>query len=402
MQKIMGFKIKILNKSISKWGHKLLNGSYNGGSNIIYNYEADIGIGAFYLNFTEIWDLDASFPYIEDSMTWIVPAAKFLARWKSLLLFFSTTVWLTSIICILIVSSTLYLIAKYLAYESKSYQEIFYDFLVTFQLLMGQVAASLPERLAFRMIIGSWLIFSFVMRSSFQGNTTLGLNFDAHEKQISTAEEIIASGLKFGFYEENRYLFSNPDNTDTYLYKNYIPCSRGSECTNRTAFRGDFATLKTKRFLQYMTSRYYINSKGHPLVYIFNNQVRALYISMVFVKGFPLMEDFNKLLINMQCHGFIDHYYEVIQQVKKRILYRRLDLRSGLPDQLHLTAFEGAFRLLIYGHIVGLVVFLAEYFTKFDYTKIFKNKPASNKVGVRRNQMLDVHFKVLCRPPVRK
>lgn len=88
------FKVQYINKTITEWGKMHINGTWDGFYGIIQNNEADLGIGGFYANYDSNWYFDKSVVYQEDEAVWVVPAARKVQNWQSIIKIFDWKVWL--------------------------------------------------------------------------------------------------------------------------------------------------------------------------------------------------------------------------------------------------------------------------------------------------------------------
>lgn len=145
-------------------------------------------------------------------------------------------------------------------------------------------------------------------------------------------------------------------------------------CLSRTAFKRDFATIKAKRYLQYMIANYYLKPNGKPMVYIFQDRVSNILIGMPFSRGFPLFEKVNQLLINIKSSGFIEDIYGKMENYATRVFTRAQQVKQNAVG-LGLQELKGIFVLLIVGWLLSLTVFITECIAK---TRKCKNK--MNKV----------------------
>ncbi|KAK4873697.1 hypothetical protein RN001_013057 [Aquatica leii] len=309
VQSVLKFNIEYVKKPFQNWGRKLKNGSYEGAYSYFRNYEVDLGLGMFYANQSEYWDFDETYPYMEDNVKWTVPMAKLKQRWIRVLGIFTIEVWSLVLILFLWISCLLFVMSTRVN-EINAYRR-FKDCLTKcYQCFLGQ-STELPKTGVFRIVIGFWVCFGLLITAAFQGRLISVLNINIRNPQITSVDELIASKIKFGFYSDTAHFFSEPDNkNDWYIYNNYQECPVNSQCLNRSAFKADFATFKPKKFIEYMISTSYLDEHGNSLVHMLDGTVFNLFITMIFVRGFPMYDKINLLLSWLRSGGFIDYFYK--------------------------------------------------------------------------------------------
>lgn len=364
---MLGFKVEYVHKRITNWGKKLADGSYSGAYGFLRRYEIDCGIGVFYANFTENWDFDLSFAYVEDASKWLVPAAKPRPHSMDPLLIFKPYFWLSLVLSLLIVPYVLLAINRA---EFKSYPE---SVMVCFESLLGQALVVFPRSGFGRLVLGMWFLFCCVIVWSFQCKLVYVLNFQRYGAQISNLRELIDSKLDFGFYKGASYLFMGSSSADElYVYDHFTECPIDNSCIDRVAYGGDFATIKAKKFIQYMTSNFYLGKDGKPLIYVFDENVYNILITIAFAKGFPMLDRVNKVLLNLKSSGFVQFYYRKFDDlaIKAQEKAQRVGVSA---TALSLSSMSWVFYVLLMGWAVAFVVFVVELYLE-SWRKLFKRK----------------------------
>lgn len=193
-----------VNYSHQEWGHKLLkDGSYTGAYGDLQNYDADLGMGMFYMNFSQFGDFDLTFPYMEDSYKWVVPAAEVKPQWLSIIHIFKLVTWVFVLFMLILLTILLYLTSAHLPKELKRYQKVSLCFWISFQCLLNQCVYLQPKTSTIRFIFVLLVYFSWMIVTTFQSHliSTI-LNFNNYETQISTVQELITSKIKFGMNQD--------------------------------------------------------------------------------------------------------------------------------------------------------------------------------------------------------
>lgn len=95
--------------------------------------------------------------------------------------------------------------------------------------LLGQSVNKFPKTKAVRWIFGLWCFAGYIISLAFQANLMTALNFDSYEKQISHMEDIINSGLKFGYFDSTSSdtFADSKDPDEQYIHKHALECDIG-------------------------------------------------------------------------------------------------------------------------------------------------------------------------------
>ncbi|XP_031353684.1 uncharacterized protein LOC116178355 [Photinus pyralis] len=350
-------RVEYVDKPIANWGRKLSNGSYEGAYGYLRRYEVEGALGLFYANASVNWDFDQSYPYMEDDSKWVVPAAKRQARWIGVTKIFQPDIWAVTLTCLLLVTLVLCLYGYHFPSMGR-HQSFWYSMIASYKTFLGQ-STVLPRTGCIRVLLGLWIFFGLVMTSAFQGRLISVLNFSRFEKQIANIDDLRESKIAFGYYKDAAYLYSNPKEKDKFLYHNFVDCPIDLRCLNRTAFKGDFATFKPKKFIEYLISTIYLGKDGRPLVYAFKDNIYKFLITVAFAKGFPILPEVNKVLLHLRVHGFIDFYYKKANYLAKKAI------KSAVNEELFAQVLEmndvfWVFCLLIFGLAISTYVLLVE------------------------------------------
>ncbi|XP_063223046.1 uncharacterized protein LOC134531283 [Bacillus rossius redtenbacheri] len=116
------------------------------------------------LNAERFGVLKSTFPYAKESISWVVPLAKPLPRWKSLIKVFPASF------------------------------------------------PKMPQRLTPRFLVAIFLIYSMVVNTAYRTFLITDITHPMYEHQMSSVEEILNSGIQYGFHP-NMKKFFNDDTT---------------------------------------------------------------------------------------------------------------------------------------------------------------------------------------------
>lgn len=116
-----------------------------------------------------------------------------------------------------------------------------------------------------------------------------------------------------------------------------------------------------------LTNRVFILSKSINDVYPLPFNVFANQLEMICERGFPLLKPYNNLIIHMRDCGIIeklykDFYYNVtiLHQIRDRNEANIEEFKVDDKIVLTLSHLDGAFTVMIFGHLISFLVFIIE------------------------------------------
>jgi hypothetical protein len=111
--------------------------------------------------------LDASIPYLVDSLKWYIPCPKYALRVESIMEVFKPSFWLTVLAVFLLTSLMFWLSAKCsyrsVVRESHSYRTVIRCMYNVWCVMMGVSVARIPRTSGVRIVFCIFLCFSFVI-----------------------------------------------------------------------------------------------------------------------------------------------------------------------------------------------------------------------------------------------
>lgn len=257
----MNFTLKYINHGFNDWGTKDINDSFSNMFGLLQNNQANIMFGAMYFSYSYTPHFDYSIPYTFVKTIWVVPGPKQISLWKNLTVVFDYYLWM-------LYFGTYIIIAAFWWFATQRNMKLEYCLLQIWALLLvASVKINVPQKIKMQLI--SWSICFMIINTLYVSKLIVVLTKPIFEKPINSVSDIIYSGLKMGFHPGFQTTLNRSLPEHKYILNNYEKCSVGFECTNRTAFEGDFATIKNNIQTCYMIPRWYTSKTGRSLVHIF-------------------------------------------------------------------------------------------------------------------------------------
>jgi hypothetical protein len=160
--------------------------------------KAEIAFGAIPL-FKDAADLaDPSFPYYESKYEWYVPCPKPFSRLKAISHIFSLPVWVALVTSVFVIAVVSWSLARR-SLESHAYTTASTVLYNVWAVVMGVSVTEMPRTSHLRVVIFPWIWYCFAVSTVFQTFFTSYLVDPGLQKQITSIEELLESGIEFGF-----------------------------------------------------------------------------------------------------------------------------------------------------------------------------------------------------------
>lgn len=304
-------------------------------------------------NVTPNKDFDETVTYLWDSVEWFAPVAQPIAQWKNMAYIFSFSLWMAILLSV-IIYACIWITLEYNLHQSSSFQMIF--LIVGISLNNSQSTCTV-----FRSMLALFLLYVFIITSSFQSNLISILTSPLYNEQISNIIDATnKTNYKYGYHQSLQALILSDGNTITEkIRENEVLCELNAlTCANRTAYKREMVMAKGRRFMTYVMSKSYRNRDGKSLFYIFEDSLLSYPISMVMLKGHPLYDEFNRLLSWLHNGGLI----QKLSDDYERLIMKSTEDSINDEDHLSLTLNHVSipFIIVFIGLSLALVAFIIE------------------------------------------
>ncbi|PSN35821.1 Ionotropic receptor 209 [Blattella germanica] len=354
------------------WGNLLGNGSWTGAIGEILRKESDIVICGCYYPCHMSDDLECSSVYTYDEERWYVPCARPIPSWINIFLVFDKWLWVLFILVYLLASLVVWNLIK-LAKRHQStrnttgYTILSYCLLNMWAVILGVATPQkLPENVQIRCVFFLWIVYCLAINTVYQ---TFLVSFMVNpnlEKQISTVNEILNSGLHYAISATVQYLL--PELSSERFQKREL-CYDPEHCRYRLAHTRDFALLYSQINTDYVVALNYLNSNGKPLFCTIKETFVRQYITMAMKKGNPILYKINSIILRILQAGLVELWWK---DLKYRAALTAAKHTDDAADYHSLTLhhFQSAFYLLLIGNTIAILI----YFTKYLFQKSYLKK----------------------------
>jgi hypothetical protein len=126
------------------------------------------------------------------------------------------------------------------------------------------------------------------------------------QKQISSLDELLSSGLEYGYDSLMDKYFFEDDPSDwrhAVIRANRKSCLDNVECLRRTVEKGDFVTFAHSWYEEHFVA--VNNPYGPKVICAMDGYIRSTAVTMYFEKGSPFVEPFNSVIHRAVEGGFV-------------------------------------------------------------------------------------------------
>jgi hypothetical protein len=331
--------------------------------------------------------LDETYVLSQKRGRFVVPCGQTFPRWNSIIRVFSPNLWLTVFLsmimaCILMLCLTGCL-NKLSQSEYQVYQSLSSCLISIWAVLLGLSVSVMPRSDSFRVLFSTWLIYCLAVNTVFQAFLTTFLIDPGRERHIESIEELLKSGLPYGFDPQCDKTFNDTgDSLMKTILEHRIPCSPYTTCINWVAYHRNFSTPMTDNIFDYFITTKYVDDQGTPLLCALKEEYYSSNNVIHVMKGNPLFQRVNEIVGITVESGIFNQWmkerFDSLKQKKGVISFPTL--QDGYYN-LSLEHMQSAFWVLCVGLALGSAVFVAELCLpqrSLQSGKYFHNRSSSN------------------------
>jgi hypothetical protein len=257
----------------------------------------DVSIGILPVGGSNV-SAEATIPYFDFKVKWYVPCPNPASRWTCMFKIFSLHVWICFCFFLVVAVITMWLLARYAknnnVRESMNYMTVMYCAYNVWAMTTGISVHEKPISISLRIFFIVWVWHSLAMTTVFQTYFVGFLVNPGFEKSISTLNDIIESGIEYGFMGDmDRIQFS--DSIYDIIKKHLKQCPSLFKCLERVIRNKDFATVSDDFHAEYLSTRLLFYDIRTPVCSLPSDIMRYS-VSTYMAKGNPLLHRFNEII----------------------------------------------------------------------------------------------------------
>lgn len=337
----------------------------------VFLKESHFALGRFVITTARYKHLDTSVPISceRECMSWAVPvgAKKGRQAWISLLISgFSNDVWFMVTVTSISVIATFRIFSRTLKTDQHLFNENIKTIIYTYRSSLGS-SVKHPKSLPTKIVFLSWLLYSFVILSSYQALMGSKLTVPPRQSNIDTFKDLLESDLDISGYRGMFNIVTESQEDDEEIQaldKRFVNANFDlKKAVQKLAHDKNIAFLGT------MTTTMYgvisdPDAKG--LIHFMKQCVNEFYPVIFMQKNCPFTARVNRIITSLFEAGIICKW-------KRQYVY---EVPEPVPsvEKLSLKRMIGSFVILVAGLGAALIAFAAEhalywYSTRKKYSK---------------------------------
>jgi hypothetical protein len=332
------------------------------GSKIIATYvlNSDMAFGFLPLVVEEIIYAKPTFPYFPEKLNWFVPCPKPLSRLQRISHIFSPSVWVATAVVLFLVTVVSCCLAKQ-SNDIRSYSTLSSALYNIWSVTVGVSVTGMPRNLRLRFLFVVFVLYCSAISTVLQMFLTSFLVDPGYENQLRSLDEILDSGIEFGYSEISNIIFNfSSDLRHKEVVERAKIFSKIEECIDRIRERGNFATFAHMWIVQNYTN---IISDHSNVCVLNDDDYNFNFITTYVQKGSLFLESLNKYITVLIESGIIDRFFRNSIYVPKPTR-DTTDLSDGY-FVFTLSRLRIAFYIFLFGHGLSFLLFLCEVFCHF-------------------------------------
>jgi hypothetical protein len=317
---------------------------------------------------------DITIPYQFNAVKWFVPCPKSALSMEKILSVFNSSVWFTMLPVIFLTALVFWISVKLplgiIMKESYGYRTVIHCLYNVWCVFMGVSVPEMPRTFRVRALFIIFVWYSFAVSTIFQSFFTSFLVSPGYVSRISSFDDLIHSGLKYGNHSDNELFFNQTGYVEHHnLNLDSFDCADHEKCVERVFTERDITFVIPTLTAQYTASRIGKTSDENTLCSL-DEDIFAVNCVMFFQRGHPVIESFNVVIRHIFEAGFGDKYWSdilfnlTLQNMRKS---EESDCQtcSDMYFVFSLTHLRVVFAVLGFGHVLSVAVFVAELICKW-------------------------------------
>lgn len=358
--KILNLTLSIYSSTVPQnWGMITMKGNLTGNLKDIFEKKYHLAFGNYGPSEPRHMYCDYTTAFGFEYLTWCVPKAELIPKWRSLLMTFEVRTWIAMLISYVIACVANYIVCNYVVKDQSIYTKLKSNVQYFLPLLFAMCIQRTPQKIAGRIVTISWIIFGFLFTATYQAKLIGVLMQPLYNYQITTLEELLDSNLlRVALPTLTRSFLNTDDWRVAKIIKEWQNCDNADSCLTRVAIKKDTAVFLSSSYANFYIMRHHTNEEFEPKVFClphYSNYPREMFLT----KGFPLRDHINTILYTIQEIGLINKWKSDL--VHNALLQTaKTNPARSKNKQLRIAHLQGIFSLWFCGLNLSLISFICE------------------------------------------
>jgi hypothetical protein len=240
-------------------GYEITHVRIGGSKAKLENGRADLVIGEVSREETLAYNMEVTRGYYHLRTAWCTPCAIKRLRWSRIFRIFSTDLWISFILSLVLAVITMVCISNYglrfYSSEFAVYRNVSSISANIIAVLLGVSVTTQPRTKPLRVFFFSWVCYSVAFSTVFQAYLTSFLIDTGYEVPIKTMDQMLKSRMKFGFPRQFKPFFNDSnDSVVSSILKGMVFCPDLTTCLNWARTHRNISTICTDLDADYSKS----------------------------------------------------------------------------------------------------------------------------------------------------
>ncbi|KAI2473998.1 Ionotropic receptor 150 [Diabrotica virgifera virgifera] len=316
---------------------------------------------------------DKTITFTEDKSVYIVPRIIVNNEWQIFYREFHNNVW----ICFGVLILSLYMVIKliFLVVPSPNNASVLE---IIIGILLGGGGQVNTRSVSLKLLLTLYIFFSLLFSTTYRSKMFDIMKTDLSHELITSKDDVLKYNFKMGLAGESFVqlfkLSQNRIDASLTATGRVINCFSYTRCLDRVAFEKDIVSLRLLKPVKFLIPTFYLDSDGRTLIYILQERYAVpYYFGILFLKGHPLFEEFNKKILLLKEAGFVNYLYTKHERnyTKAKSLAQYKDLIKY--SDLNLKTLQSTFMIYLICLAISLVIFCIELFLQDIINHIHSN-----------------------------
>ncbi|CAG9826618.1 unnamed protein product [Diabrotica balteata] len=308
----------------------------------------------------ETTQFDKTMTFTEDVPVYVTPRIVINKKWQIFYREFDNKIW----ICFFIMIVFLYILFKF-SHLIFPYKSDFSAFEIILGVLLGSIGEINTRTISLKLLLTLYVFFSLLFTTIYRSKMFDMMKTDLSTQLITSREDILKSNLKIGMpgapFIRLLKLSQNPFESALVANDRVINCFNFTACVDRVVFNKDIIAKRLIKAMQFLIPAIYLDSKGRSLIYIIKDpDVVPFHFGILFLKGHPLFEKFNKNILLLKEAGFIRHLCKIYESNYEKAMILAQNKQALQYSKLQLETLESTFFIYLFGITASIIVFSIE------------------------------------------
>ncbi|XP_068228668.1 glutamate receptor ionotropic, kainate glr-3-like [Palaemon carinicauda] len=319
--------------------------------------------------------IDTTRVYLSDVLSVVSLKPDLIPQYLVIVKPFAGDVWMYLVVSIFIWGITLWLFQKiWASYSGGSAMSLSRAIFYSWAVILDDPPLKPPQNTTARILLGFWLIATFVATTGFRSALVAHLGVQGKTKPIDSFKDMVGKkNYKWGI--EAYYLTGLPliyfqttaDPVVKEVYKHIEPLEN-NEIAFEKIMKGNYALITFELRAHTIINSYYTDDYGNTPYYVSKEGYSLVpYFGWGYGKGTPFRDRFGMIQARLGEAGIIDYWTKDV--IALRVRTNRKETNTGtsinrIPGEqtikLRVIHLVGVFLLFLLGSVVAFLVFLGE------------------------------------------